>query len=331
MTSRQTILLSRKDITTLLDIGTCIPAVEMAFRLYAEGKTQPPKVLAVHVDAGSFHIKAGAMMLDQHYFVAKTNANLPDNPKRFHLPTVQGILILFNADNGKALAVMDSMELTILRTGAATGVAGKYLSKTDSSTVTICGCGNQGIISLKAITHVRKIQTVYAFDVDHERSVEFSSRFSRVLGIKISPVKDLEQATRQSDICVTCTPSKQPLLFKRHVNPGCFVAAIGSDNEEKNEIDAELIASSKVVTDISEQCATIGDLHHALKKGKVSMSHIHAELGEVITGSKKGRTNNEEVIVFDSTGMALQDVAAAAIVYERALKDNIGLTLDFSN
>ena len=331
MRSSETILLTRKDVTTLLDIGTCIPAVEMAFRLYAEGKTSPPKVLAVHVDAGAFHIKAGAMTLDQQYFVAKTNANLPDNPKKFDLPTIQGILVVFNADNGKVLAVMDSMELTILRTGAATGVAAKYLSKPDSSTVTICGCGNQGIISLKAITHVRQIKSVYAFDVDGERMMEFSSRLSNELGIKISPVKDLEQATLQSDICVTCTPSKQPLLFKRHVRSGCFVAAVGTDNEEKNEIDAELIASSKLVTDISEQCATIGDLHHALKKGKVSMSDIHAELGEIIAGKKKGRTDNEEIIVFDSTGIGLQDVAAARIVYQRALEENLGLRLNFSN
>ncbi|HMG92712.1 MAG TPA: ornithine cyclodeaminase family protein [Chryseolinea sp.] len=331
MTSRDTILLTRKDITKLLDIGTCIAAVEMAFRLYAEGKTSPPKVLAMHVDAGAFHIKAGAMKLDQHYFAAKTNANLPDNPKKFDLPTIQGILIVFDADNGKVLAVMDSMELTILRTGAATGVAAKYLSKPDSSTVTICGCGNQGIISLKAIAHVRKIQSVYAFDVDHDLAVEFSSRLSKELGVNISAVKELEEATLQSDICVTCTPSKQPLLFKRHVRPGCFVAAVGTDNEEKNEIDAELIASSKLVTDISEQCATIGDLHHALKKGKVTMSHIHAELGEVIAGKKEGRTNNEEVIVFDSTGMALQDVASAAIVYQRSLEESVGLRLDFSN
>ena len=330
MTPSDTVLLTGKDVSDLLDIGTCIPAVEMAFRLYAEGKTTPPKVLAVHVDAGAFHIKAGAMQLDHHYFVAKTNANLPNNPKKFSLPTIQGILIVFDADNGKVLAIMDSMELTILRTGAATGVAAKYLSKPDSSTVTICGCGNQGIISLKAIINVRPIQSVYAFDVDYQRAEEFASKLSKELMIRISAVKELREAAVKSDICVTCTPSKQPLLFKGDVGPGCFVAAVGTDNEEKNEIDAELIASCKLVTDISEQCATIGDLHHALKKGKVTMSHIHAELGEVIAGKKSGRTNNEEIIVFDSTGMGLQDVASAAIVYQRALKESRGLKLDFA-
>jgi alanine dehydrogenase len=330
MTSHDTILLTRKDVADLLDIGACIPAVEMAFRLYAEGKTTPPRVLAVHADAGAFHIKAGAMQLEHHYFVSKTNANFPLNPKKFALPTIQGILIVFDADNGKVLAIMDSMELTILRTGAATGIAAKYLSKPDSSTVTICGCGNQGVISLKAIVNVRPIQSVYAFDVDYERAEEFASNLSKELRIRISAVKELRDATVKSDICVTCTPSKQPLLFKGDVRPGCFVAAVGTDNEEKNEIDAELIASCKLVTDISEQCASIGDLHHALKKGKVTMSHIHAELGEVIAGKKNGRANDEEIIVFDSTGMGLQDVAAAASVYQRALEERRGLKLDFS-
>jgi ornithine cyclodeaminase/alanine dehydrogenase len=194
MTPCDTVLLTGKDVADLLDIGTCIPAVEMAFRLYAEGKTTPPKVLAIHVDAGAFHIKAGAMQLDQHYFVAKTNANLPNNPRKFSLPTIQGILIVFDADNGKVLAIMDSMELTILRTGAATGVAAKYLSKPDSSTVTICGCGNQGIISLKAIINVRQIQSVYAFDVDCERAGGICiEAFKRING-QISAVKELREA-----------------------------------------------------------------------------------------------------------------------------------------
>ena len=330
MASGETIVLTRNDVADLLDIGTCIPAVENAFRSYGEGKTATPKVLAVHVDSGAFHIKAGEMQLEHRYFVAKTNANFPLNPKKFDLPTIQGIIIVFDANNGRVLAIMDSGELTILRTGAATGVAAKYLSKSGSSVATICGCGLQGVISLKALINVRRIQTAYAFDVDYERTKQFASTLSAELKISIIPVKKLSEATLQSDICVTCTPSKQPLLFKEDVKAGCFIAAVGTDNEEKNEIDADLLASCKIVTDITHQCATIGDLHHALRKGKVKVSDVHAELGQIIAGKKPGRTNDEEIILFDSTGMALQDVAAASIVYERALDEGYGTTLDFS-
>src|SRR6187402_3398580 len=121
MVPYNTILLTRSDVADLLDIGTCIPAVENAFRLYGEGKASTPKVMAVHVDSGAFHIKAGEMQLGQHYFVAKTNANFPDNPGKSDLPTIQGIVVVFDAVNGRVLSIMDSMELTILRTGAATG------------------------------------------------------------------------------------------------------------------------------------------------------------------------------------------------------------------
>jgi ornithine cyclodeaminase/alanine dehydrogenase-like protein (mu-crystallin family) len=286
-------------------------------------------VLAAHVDEGAFHIKAGAMTVDKHYFVAKTNANFPSNPRKLGLPTIQGIILVFDADNGKVLAIMDSMELTVLRTGAATGVAAKYLARSNSRVVSICGCGQQGGISLKALARVRDIQLVYAFDIDHERAVKFASTFSVELNISVIPLKDLREATLQSDICVTCTPSKQPILFNGDVKPGCFIAAVGTDNEEKNEIDAGLLASCKLVTDISEQCATIGDLHHALVKERVTTSHIHAELGEIIAGAKKGRQSEDEIILFDSTGMALQDVASAAIVYKRALEEGYGMTVDF--
>ena len=330
MASNNTILLTRNDVAGLLDIGTCIPAVESAFRSYGEGKATTPKVMAVHVDTGAFHIKAGEMQLGQHYFVAKTNANFPGNPKKSDLPTIQGIIIVFDAVNGRVLAIMDSMELTILRTGAATGVAAKYLSKSNASVATICGCGQQGIISLKALAKVRGILTAYAYDIDHELTKEFSSKLSNELNIKIFPVRELREATLQSDICVTCTPAKQPILFKGDVKAGSLIAAVGTDNEEKNEIDADLVASSKIVTDITEQCASIGDLHHAIRKKKVNISDVHAELGQVIAGKKTGRENDDEIILFDSTGMALQDVASAAIVFKRALGESHGMTFDFS-
>ena len=330
MVPYNTILLTRSDVADLLDIGTCIPAVENAFRLYGEGKASTPKVMAVHVNSGAFHIKAGEMQLGQHYFVAKTNANFPDNPGKSDLPTIQGIVVVFDAVNGRVLSIMDSMELTILRTGAATGVAAKYLSRSNASVATICGCGQQGIISLKALAKVRRILTVYAYDREYEVTKQFASVLSDELNINIIAVRELRDATLKSDICVTCTPSKQPLLFKGDVKAGTLIAAVGTDNEEKNEIDADLTASCKIVTDMTEQCAAIGDLHHAVRKGKATVSDVHAELGQIIAGKKTGRENDEEIILFDSTGMALQDVASAAIVYKRALGESHGTTIDFS-
>jgi ornithine cyclodeaminase/alanine dehydrogenase-like protein (mu-crystallin family) len=223
---------------------------------------------------------------------------------------------------------MDSMEITIIRTGAATGVAAKYLARPDAKIATICGCGNQGRVSLRALAAVRPLTRAYAYDIDENQARRFSSELSEELEIEVKAVKDLAEAVAQSDICVTCTPSKEPFLNREYVSPGTLIAAVGADNEGKQELDPALFASNKIVVDLLEQCATIGDLHHALEKGVITRDQVHAELGEVIAGKKTGRATKDEIIVFDSTGTALQDVAAAAIVYERAASSEKGLLVN---
>lgn len=330
MKTEGTLILKRSDVAALLGVEECIAAVEQAFRLHAEGKALPPGVLGIHARTGGFHIKAGLLDLNRSYFAAKTNANFPENARRFGLPLIQGVIVICDAENGYPLAVMDSMEITIIRTGAATAVAAKYLARPDSSVATICGCGNQGRISLRAMTKVLPLKQVYAFDKDPTLADSFASELSKEVGIHIKATNDLGWAARQSDVCVTCTPSKEFFLNREYVRPGTFVAAVGADNEEKQELDPRLLQSSKVVVDLIEQCATIGDLHHALEQGLMTRAEVHAELGEVIAGKKPGRTSVDEIIVFDSTGTALQDVASAAIVYERAVASKRGIRIDFA-
>lgn len=331
MKQEETLLLTRHDVAALLGIEECIAAVEGAFKLHAEGKTLPPGILGVRARNGGFHIKAGLLELTRSYFAAKVNANFPRNSQRFGLPLIQGVIVLCDGENGRPLAVMDSMEITIMRTGAATGVAAKYLARTDSTIATICGCGNQGRISLRAIAKVRDLKSAYAFDTDREQSERFAEEMSDELRIKVHVVTDLSNAVRQSDICVTCTPSKRYFLKREDVAPGTFIAAVGADNEEKQELDTTLLAASKLVVDLMAQCATIGELHHALDKGLMTKEQVHAELGEVIAGKKSGRASAEEIIIFDSTGTALQDVASAVFVYERAVATGRGFKIDFAN
>jgi alanine dehydrogenase len=324
-----TILLRRSDVAALLQIEECMTAVEEAFKMRALGKAKAPGILGIHARDGGFHIKAGILNLDREYFVAKTNANFPANMVRHNLPTIQGVIVVSDALNGKLLAVMDSIEITIIRTGAATGVAAKYLATEDAKTITIIGCGNQGRISLKAIAKVRNIETVYAYDVDKLRAENFSKELSRELEISVKAVADFKQALKQSQICVTCTPSKKFFLTSEDLLPGTFIAAVGSDNEEKQELDPMLISANKIVVDSLEQCEIIGELHHAIELGFMNRESVYAELGEVIAGTKKGRERADEIIIFDSTGTALQDVAAAAIVFERAIQRGIGSKINF--
>ncbi len=175
--SEGTLLLTRRNVSELLGTEECIRAVERAFRSYGEGKTQPPGILGVHAQDGGFHIKAGIMDLERSYFVAKSNANFPNN-RKIGLPTIQGVIILCDAVNGRLLALMDSIEITIIRTGAATAVATKYLARENAKTVLICGCGSQGRISLEAIMKVRNIEKVFAYDIDAEQARLFAETMS---------------------------------------------------------------------------------------------------------------------------------------------------------
>ena len=330
MTVDSTILLKRADVAALLTLEECIDAVEEAFREYGLGRTSPPRVLGMPAVDGGFHIKAALLGLSAGaYFAAKLNGNFFHNSEHFAMPNIQGLLILCDARNGYPLAVMDSIEITILRTGAATAVAAKYLARRDSKVATICGCGNQGRVQLRALMKVLPLQHVFAFDVDGAQMKRFAAGLSRELQVEIEPVSDLANAVRKSDVCVTCTPAGKFFIHKDHVMPGTFVAAVGADNAEKQEIDPRLLASNKVVADILEQCAEIGDLHHAIAGGLMDSQDVYAELGEIVAGRKPGRISKEEIIVFDSTGTALQDVAAAAVVYERALKQELGARFSF--
>lgn len=330
MATSETLLLSRHEVANLLTIDECMIAVESAFKMFAEGKAGPPKVIGLHALHGGLHIKAGIMHLNGNYIVAKMNSNFPGNPEKNRLPTIQGAIAVFNADNGSLLALLDSIEITIMRTGAATGIAAKYLSRKNATRIAIIGCGNQGLISLNAIAAHRDLELVYLCDTNPSQVEKLSKQISNLYkDIQIVCVTNIQSSLKDSDIIVTCTTSKTPIVDRQDVKAGTFIAAVGCDNEDKSEIHPNLISKSKLVTDFTDQCAAFGDLHHAIDQGFVTKSHVHAELGQIIAGQKCGRENDEEIIVFDSTGTALQDVAAASIVYERALANGAGKQFNF--
>ena len=321
---------SRRDVLDLLSLTDCIAAVENAFRLHAEGRTLGPGVLGVPAGRGGFHIKAAGLLGERSWFAAKTNANFPENPQRFGLPTIRGTVVLADAETGEPLAVMDSASVTALRTGAATAVAAKFLARRDSRSAAIVGCGVQGETQLAAIAAVLPLQHVRVLDTDLARAEDLAKRAARDLGLRVEVSGDLRDALRSSDVCVTCTPSRSAFVSRDDVRPGTFVAAVGADNQGKQELEPALLASATLVVDVLDQCAEIGELQHVLAGGLMTRDQVHAELGDVVTGRRPGRTRSDEIIVFDSTGTALQDVAAAIVVYERgrAMGRGIEVKLD---
>jgi alanine dehydrogenase len=326
------LILTRADVASLLDLHDCIAAVEDAFRQHALGSAVSPAVLSVHADHGAFHIKAAGVHRPVPYFAAKLNGNFSANRERFGLPTIQGVIVLADLNSGTPLAIMDSTEITLQRTGAATAVAATYLSRDEPSTVTIAGCGLQGRVQLRSVAAVRQVVEVHAFDIDARAARAFALEMAPVVGAPIHPTDDLRAALARSDIVVTCTTSRTPIVHQDDIRPGTFVAAVGADNLDKHEIDVALLASADVVVDVLDQAATIGDLHHALAAGVMRREDVRAELGEIVIGRKPARRLSclDDICVFDSTGMALQDVVAAALVYERARERHVGRSIDLN-
>jgi len=323
------LVLSRSDITRLMAYEDYVVAVEAAFVAAENGRAVAPPAAALHVPDGSFHAKGAALLGEGAVTAIKINGNFPGNPVANGLPTVQGVIYLADGQNGRPLAVMDSIEVTINRTAAATTLAARHLARPDSRIVTICGAGVQGRIQLIAIAAEARLERVHIWDAKAEAAERLAREMSPALKLDVRATTDLS-VTRQSDIIVTCTSARQAFLTRDLVKPGTFISAVGADNADKQEIDPGLYAASIAVVDSLEQAVEIGDLHHALAAGALTTGHVHATLGEILAGAKAGRRDPAAITLFDSTGMGLQDVAAAAAIYRRALANGAGTRLSLT-
>jgi ornithine cyclodeaminase/alanine dehydrogenase-like protein (mu-crystallin family) len=323
------ILLDRADVEALLDPETCIAAVEDALRTHAGSAAAPPGILGMHAALGSFHVKAAMMSAGREYFAAKVNANFPGNASR-RLPTIQGAVLLFDAADGTLLAVMDSISITALRTAAASAVAARHLARPGCEALLVCGCGGQARAQIRALLHVRWPGQVRVFDIDAAKAAAFAASMREELSMEITAASDLGEALRLSDLVVTCTTSRRHFIARGMIAPGTFIAAVGADNEDKQEIDPLLLAEAKVVTDLTEQARRIGDLHHAIDAGLMGADDVHAQLHEVVASQRPGRESPDEIIVFDSTGTGLLDVAAAIATYHAAARESAGSCFRFS-
>lgn len=305
-----TLILSRGDVAGLMGSADWVDAVETGFRAAVEGRAEAPPPMTIEGEGGAFHAKGASLRGERPYVALKLNGNFAGNPAQRSLPTIQGAILLCDGGTGSLLAIMDSIEVTLRRTAAATALAARYLARPDAATILICGCGEQGRAQLAALRDVLPLSRVLLWDAEPARAGAMSGETAA----------DLDAAAREADAIVTCTTSRAPFLTAEMVRPGTFVAAVGADSPDKSEIEPGLMAKALVVADILDQCAVMGDLRHAIEAGAMERSDVHAELGELVTGRKAGRTADEQITLFDSTGTALQDVAAAALIYERALE-----------
>jgi alanine dehydrogenase len=325
----RTLVLNRQQVASLMSLQDYVAAVEAAFRAYGTGNAMAPVPTHIVAPHGAFHIKSGSFRLDRLHIAVKLNGNFPGNPERSGLPTIQGVIVLCDGEDGTVLAVMDSIEITLRRTAAATVLAARYLAPAQSNVIGLCGCGVQGRAQLQALAAALSLRRVVVWDIDRDKAGRFADEMSRTLSLEVAAVDRAEQATRDAHVVVTATTARTPFLTRDMLRAGAFVAAIGADNPDKSELSPDLIAQAKVVVDAIDQAVTMGDLHHAIEAGVLTAADVHAELADVVLGRTPGRTSEEETIVFDSTGVAIQDVATAVAVWQHAIAANVGLGVDF--
>jgi ornithine cyclodeaminase/alanine dehydrogenase-like protein (mu-crystallin family) len=328
-----TLILKRREVAGLLTLDECIPAMESAFAAHALGRSLGPAIMHIDAIGGEFHVKGGGLTATKGsgpaYFALKVNGGFFGNVAR-GLPSIRGLIALFDAATGDVLAVMDSRDITSIRTAATTALAIRLLAKPDAVQAALCGCGAQARRHLAAILAARPtIRTVRVWSRDADKANEFCRTATRD-GIQVVAAGDLLSATRESDVIVTCTSARSPFLTRGNVKAGAMIAAVGADSPDKTELEPALTASSRVVADLRAQCAEVGEVHHAIKAGLMSASGIYAELGELAAGLVPPGWSPDLVTVFDSTGTALQDAAAAGLVYERARAQAAGMRVDFT-
>jgi ornithine cyclodeaminase/alanine dehydrogenase-like protein (mu-crystallin family) len=316
------LLLSRSAIARLATTRDYLAAMQAAFADLAAGRFDVPDVAHVPGIGGMFHIKSAQRAGSPALAAIKVNGNFPGNRAQGlstteGLPTIQGFVALLDAECGCVLALMDSIEITARRTAAATALAAKHLARPASRTLAMIGCGVQARYHVEALRDVVPIEVV-AFCDPSDTAAEGFASVVRKLGMKAQRVDSANTATRGADIVITVTTSTRPLLGLTDIGPGTFVAGVGADNPSKQELGPDLLQASRVIVDSVAQASTMGDLHHAIAAGLMKATDVHGDLAGLVAGKVAGRASDDERWVFDSTGLSIQDLAAAEMIYERA-------------
>ncbi len=309
-------LLSGGEIQELLSMGETLEAVECAFKLQAQGKAIMPPKLYLDLPEYGGDFRAMPAYIDGTAGI-KWVSCYPHNA-RHNLPLVVATIVLCDPDTGCPLAIMDGTYITSMRTGAAGGVAVKFLARRDSSTIGMIGAGIQARTQLLAISEVLpRIEEVKVFDLDLDASQRCAEEMGTKLKIKVRSVETIDEAT-EVDVLVTTTPSTKPIVGRQHIRPGTHINAIGADAAGKQELEANILRDAKVVIDDISQASHSGEINVPLSQGLIKAEEIYGTLGEVVSGMKKGREDDKEITIFDSTGLAIQDIICAKLVYNKA-------------
>ncbi|RMH55919.1 MAG: alanine dehydrogenase [Candidatus Hydrogenedentota bacterium] len=322
----EVLFLSGRTISRLFSMREAIRIIERAFHNHALGRIRmPPKVyLDLPEYDGDFRAMPAFSKPDRAAGVKWVNSH-PGNAER-GLPTVMAVYILNDPITAVPFAVMDGTVLTRMRTGAAGGVAARHLAQRNIRVAAFIGAGVQAMMQIEALAIVRKVTMAKVFDPSPEAVAGFRRR-ARRLGVKTVAVESPEEAVAGADIIVTTTPSTSPVIEAEWVSPGTHINAIGADAPGKQELDPALLGKARIIVDDPIQASHSGEVNVPLREGLLPEAAINTTLGEVVAGLKPGRRDADEITIFDSTGLAVQDVAAASFIYRKAIKEGRGRKL----
>jgi len=319
------LIISREDIEKILTMEETINEVEKAFKNLSLGKVIMPIRSNIPLKKYSGIIYYMPAYIEENDALAVKVVSVHSENYKYNLPTTQATILLNEAKTGRLLAIMEGGYITAMRTGAASGVATKYLAKRNAKTAGIFGAGIQARTQLWALTKVRDLEKAYVYDVKRDVMEKYAEEMSRKLGIDIKPVTDPKKLVEESEIICTATTSKTPVFNGEWLIEGTHINGIGAHTPDARELDTITIKRSKVVVDSYEACLKeAGELIIPINEGEITKDKIYAELGEIVAGLKSGRVNDKEITLFKSVGLAIQDAATALKVYEKALENKVG-------
>jgi len=324
------LILTRKNVRDLLSMDEVIDALEGAFLSYGQGNTVVPVRLPLEVKPyRGVSLFMPAFQEEPKGLGVKVVSVFPENPKK-NLPTIFSYYLFCDPQTGSLQALMDGSVLTGIRTGAASGLASRYLARKDSKTLGLFGAGFQAGFQLEAMRVVLPaLERVYVVDVDRGRVSEFIRTHSTDGKIKFEAATDTDHVAKESDVIVTATTSSSPLFDGRLLRPGTHINAIGGFTPTMQEVDEETVRKAKVVVDTYEGCLSeAGELLIPMQKGKFSRDRIHSDLAGLVSKQKPGREGPDDITLFKSVGTAIEDLAAARLAYQEATKRGIGLTFE---
>ncbi|MCX6833591.1 MAG: ornithine cyclodeaminase family protein [candidate division Zixibacteria bacterium] len=324
------LLLSRQDVIKVLDMKDCMEVVEKAFAEMANGTAVLPLRIPITPPDG-LSLYMPAYLKELGALACKIVTVYKNNPKKYNMPVTVGKVLLQDPNTGDVLCIMDGGYLTAVRTGAASGVATKYLARKAGGQVCgLFGAGVQAKSQLWAVAEARKLSKALVFDISEEAVKSFITEMSKKLGIEVVKATSADQILGQSDIIVAATSSPTPIFDGAKVREGAHINGIGSHTPSARELDTTIVKRSTVVADSYEACLKeAGDIMIPISEGAIDKSQLKAELGEIITGRKPARTSDREITLFKSNGLAIQDAATAKLVYDKAVAAGIGTRVDF--